>query len=140
MLEEGVEAFSRGSADVGLGLVLFVGAGALASGEFDVGQLALFVAYLGWLSFLPRMVGRALARHKQAGVAFGRMSELVADTNSRNTVLDRSLPIAKGQVRVRPAIVRPERVELERLDVTDLSARYATGAGVGRCVVLDSSR
>ena len=66
VLDEGVMAFSQGAADVGLGLVLLVSAGALASGAFDVETLALFVAYLGWLSFLPRMVGRMLARRKQA--------------------------------------------------------------------------
>ncbi len=130
VLEEGVEAFSRGAADVGLGLVLFVGAGALASGQFDVGELALFVAYLGWLSFLPRMVGRALARHKQAGVAFDRMRALVADADRRNTVTDRSLPIDTGQTRIRPSIVRPDRVPLDRLDVVELSAHYESGAGV----------
>jgi ATP-binding cassette, subfamily B, bacterial len=85
VLDEGVQAFSQGAADVGLGLVLLVSAGALASGSFDVGQLALFVAYLGWLSFLPRMVGRMLARRKQAGVAFERMSGLVAGQSSANT-------------------------------------------------------
>ncbi len=36
-------------------------------GTFDVGTLALFVAYLGWLSFLPRMVGRVLARTQAGG-------------------------------------------------------------------------
>src|SRR5690606_4378270 len=73
VLEESIEAFSNGSAEVGLGLVLLVGAGAIASGQFGVGELALFTAYLGWLTFLPRMVGRVLARRKQAGVAFDRM-------------------------------------------------------------------
>ena len=77
VLDEGVLAFSQGAADVGLGLVLLVSAGALASGAFDVGTLALFVAYLGWLSFLPRMVGRMLARRKQAAVAIDRMRQLV---------------------------------------------------------------
>ncbi len=130
VLEEGVQAFSRGAADVGLGLVLLVGAGALASGRFDVGELALFAAYLGWLSFLPRMVGRVLARRKQAGVAFDRMSALVAERDARNTVTSRSLPIDGWQRRVRPEDVRPERVPLERLDVVDLSATYPSGAGI----------
>lgn len=130
VLEEGVQAFSRGAADAGLGLVLLVGAGALASGSFAVGELALFVAYLGWLSFLPRMVGRVLARQKQATVAFDRMSHLVADRDARNTVQPRDLPINTGQVRHRPVAVRPDRVQLERLDVVDLSARYPSGAGV----------
>lgn len=131
VLEESVMAISRGAADFGLGLVILVAAGALATGEFDVGQLALFVTYLGWLSFLPRMVGRVLARRKQAAVAFGRMRRLVADADERNTVLPRDLPIEAWQRGERPAPVRPPRVPLERLEVVDLEARYASGAGLG---------
>lgn len=130
VLEEGVYAFSRGAADVGLGLVLLVGAGALASGRFDVADLALFVAYLGWLSFLPRMAGRVMARHKQAGVAFGRMAGLVADEDPANTVSERSLPIGVGKLRSRPGTTRPDRVPLDRFDVVDLTATFASGAGI----------
>ncbi len=93
VLEEGVQAFSQGAADIGLGLVLLVSAGAIASGAFDLGTLALFTAYLGWLSFLPRMVGRVLARRKQAGVAFDRMRRLVAGQEAENTVRRQRLPI-----------------------------------------------
>jgi ATP-binding cassette subfamily B protein len=131
VLEEGVMAFSRGAADFGLGLVLLVAAGALASGEFEVGQLALFVTYLGWLSFLPRMAGRVLARRKQAGVAFARMSRLVARADERNTVLPRDLPIERWQSGNRPPDRRPERLHLDRLEVVGLDARYETGAGIG---------
>jgi len=124
VLEEGVQAFSQGAADVGLGLVLLVSAGAIASGSFDLATLALFTAYLGWLSFLPRMVGRVLARRKQAGVAFDRMRALVADQEATNTVRRRRLPIDPADMRTRPAVVRPERVPLERLDVSGLSVAY----------------
>lgn len=134
VLEEGVMAFSQGASDVGLGLVLLVSAGAIASGAFDLATLALFTAYLGWLSFLPRMVGRVLARRKQAGVAFARMSALVADVDARNTVRSQSLPIDPRDRRVRPDVVRPERVPLEQLDVHGLSVSYA-----GREVVHDVS-
>ncbi len=130
VLDETVMAFSRGAADVGLGLVLVVGAAALASGAFAVGQLALFVAYLGWLSFLPRMVGRLLARRKQAAVAFERMGGLVADGDADNVVRRRSLPIEAWQRPVRPSRRPPERVPLERLDVVGLTATYPSGAGV----------
>ena len=124
VLEEGVMAFSQGSADIGLGLVLLVSAGAIASGAFDLATLALFTAYLGWLSFLPRMVGRVLARRKQAGVAFARMSALVADVDARNTVRSRTLPIDPSDHRVRPDVVRPGRVPLEQLDIEALSVSY----------------
>ncbi|RLE25582.1 MAG: hypothetical protein DRJ50_02685 [Actinobacteria bacterium] len=130
VLEEGVQAFSKGAADIGLGLVLLVSAGAIASGAFNLGQLALFTAYLGWLSFLPKMVGRMLARRKQAGVAFDRMRMLVADQTAANTVTKRSLPIDPTDQRSRSITVRPDRVPLERLDVVEFSARHDSGAGV----------
>jgi len=130
VLDEGVQAFSQGAADVGLGLVLLVSAGAIASGAFDVGSLALFVAYLGWLSFLPRMVGRVLARRKQAGIAFDRMRRLVAEAEARNTVRVRELPLEAWQSGVRPPDLRPTRVPLIRLDVVGLTARHPGGAGI----------
>lgn len=125
VLEEGVMAFSQGAADIGLGLVLLVSAGAIASGAFDLGTLALFAAYLGWLSFLPRMVGRVMARRKQAAVAFDRMRHLVADRDPSNTVRRRTLPIdPRDTDRERPDVVRPERTPLRRLDVTGLTVAY----------------
>jgi ATP-binding cassette, subfamily B, bacterial len=130
VLEEGVEAFSQGSVDIGLGLVLVVSAGALASGSFAVGELALFAAYLGWLSFLPRMVGRVLARRKQAGIAFERMRGLVADDDVGNTVAPRVLPVGVRHERTRQPIRRPERVPLRRLEVRGLSAVFPGGAGL----------
>ncbi|HUF98573.1 MAG TPA: ABC transporter ATP-binding protein [Ilumatobacter sp.] len=131
VLDESVMAFSRGATDLGLALVLVVGAAALADGSFSVGQLALFVSYMSWLGYLPRMAGRVIARRKQAGVAFARMSVLVAEQDVSNTVLPRSLPIERWQNGVRPAESRPTRVPLEVLEVESLSARYGSGAGVG---------
>ena len=124
VLDEGVMAFSQGAADVGLGLVLLVSAGAIASGAFDLATLALFTAYLGWLSFLPRMVGRVLARRKQAGVAFARMSALVAEADAGNTVRPRTLPIDPRDQQDRPEVIRPARIPLERLDVDGLTVSY----------------
>jgi ATP-binding cassette subfamily B protein len=120
VLDEGVQAFSQGAADVGLALVILVSAGAISTGAFGVGTLALFAAYLGWLSFLPRMVGRMLARRKQATVAFERMARLVPGGATEALVHERTLPIGRRATRVRPPVVRPERVRLERLEVRGL--------------------
>ncbi len=130
VLDESIWAFSQGAADVGLGLVLLVSAGTIASGRFAVGELATFIAYLGWLSFLPRMIGRMIARRKQVAVALERMSRLVADRDPENTVRDRDLPIAPGVSHERPVHVRPSRVPLQRLEVRRFSAVHASGAGV----------
>ena len=129
VLDDGVQAFAQGAADVGLGLVLLTTAGAMASGAFDVGELAVFTAYLGWLSFLPRMVGRVLARRKQAGVAFERMRHLVADADVRNTVHRPRLPIGRGRATaIGCTPTRPRRVPLDELEVDRLARRLR-----GRC-------
>lgn len=130
VLDTGVQAFSQGAADVGLGLVLVVSAGAIASGAFGVGELALFTAYLGWLSFLPRAVGRVLARRKQAGVALDRMGFLLPEGNRDNLVARRALPVSARSTRPRPDPQRPGRVRLETFSVRNLDARFANGAGV----------
>ena len=75
---------------------------------FAVGTLALFVAYLGWLSFLPRMVGRMLARRKQADVAVDRMRQLVAGA-SRQHGSAAHAPARASPARVRAADDRPPR-------------------------------
>jgi len=130
VLDDGVQAFAQGAADVGLGFVLLITASAMAAGTFDVGKLAVFTAYLGWLSFLPRMVGRVMARRKQAGVAFERMSGLVADRDASNTVRPQVLPVGRSEARPRIAPLRPPRSPLRMLEVRGLSAEYSTGGGV----------
>ncbi len=130
VLDDGVQAFAQGAADVGLGFVLLITASAMAAGTFDVGKLAVFTAYLGWLSFLPRMVGRVMARRKQAGVAFDRMSGLVANDDRRNITQHRELPVGRTEERPRIDAVRPQRSPLRLLVVRELSTVYATGGGV----------
>ncbi len=127
VLDEGVQAFSQGAADVGLALVILVSAGAIATGAFGVGTLALFAAYLGWLSFLPRMVGRMLARRKQAAVAFDRMARLIPDGEYEALTHPRSLPIGRRAQRTRPEVVRPERAPLEQLELRGFGVAHGDG-------------
>ena len=62
-------------------------------------------------------------------MAFERLSHLVADRDADNTVRPRDLPIEHAH-RTRPAIERPARVPLERLEVVGVTAVYPSGAGV----------
>jgi ATP-binding cassette, subfamily B, bacterial len=130
VLDQVVWAFSQGATDIGLGLVLLVSAASIAAGDFGAGELALFVSYLGWMSFFPRMIGRVMARRKQVAVAFERMRTLVADERAENTVTPRHLPIGAKEVLRRPEPGRPERVPLEHFEVRNLSATFHDGQGV----------
>lgn len=63
--------------DLALGIVLLTVAGAMRSGEFSVGDLALFTAYLTYLADLPRWAGIVAARRRQLEVAVERMGALL---------------------------------------------------------------
>ena len=108
VLDEGVFAFSQGAADVGFGLMHRGQRRGDRVGRVQRRHLALFAAYLGWLSFLPRMVGRVLARRKQAGVAFDRMRQLVADEDAEQHG-QAPLAAARGAAAGQPARGRAAR-------------------------------
>ena len=131
LLEEGVMAFGRGMTDIAFGLAILAATPALAAGTFGVGELAVFVGYMGWLGFMPRLIGRLLARRKQTGVAIERMSALVAQRHNAEVVRTHALPLEADEDRARLPAERPVRVPLEELRVDELVARYRGGAGVG---------
>jgi ATP-binding cassette subfamily B protein len=126
LLNEGLYEVSNGTADIGLALVLMVGAGAIVAGSFTPGELVLFAAYLVWLGFLPRMIGRTIARHKQAMVAFDGMRRLVAGHSAARVAHQRHLPV--GLDRPTAARIDAERIPLQELTVESLTARYPTVA------------
>jgi len=130
LLDEGIMTFGRGMVDVAFGCALLAAAGSIARGSFGVAQIAVYVAVLGTMGFVPRMIGRVIARRKQTGIALERMSALVADTDRDHLVRAHRIPIDDGDDRSRPPVRRPQRVPLAVLRVDRLSARYPGGAGV----------
>ena len=62
---------------LGTGFVLIMAGRAIRDGSFTVGDLALFTYYLGFVSWVPRNIGYAIARYRQAGVSVERMTGLM---------------------------------------------------------------
>lgn len=124
--QQAIRSFGQSTAEIGLGLVILVAIGSMRRGEFGVAEITLFLSYGGWLGFLPRMIGWMLARSQQVQVAYGEMRHLVAEDDPENTVVHR--PFAFDQVDPPPVHLEPpDRIPLERLEVTGLTARYRTG-------------
>jgi ATP-binding cassette, subfamily B, bacterial len=73
-----VDTVTGASIEVSIGLVLLLAAPAMRSGEFTVGDFALFASYVGWLAMLPRFLGRMLYRVPQSAVAIERLTRLMA--------------------------------------------------------------
>lgn len=128
VLTDSVRAVSTSLSGVAVGVMLLVAADDLGAGELSIGELALFVAYLRYMTFFPRMLGYFLTRHRQSAVAFERMGELAADGEPANLLGDLDLDIDREPDPItNPAIVgRP----LERLDVVGLQALHDDGSGL----------
>lgn len=134
VLEDSIMAWSAGAADVSFALVILVVSGALVAGTFTLGDLALYLGLLSWLTGFPRMVGRMLARRKQAQVAFDGMRMLVADEDAERVAMHRDLAVgldAGERERARRAGRRiGERIPLQRLDVVDVAVRHPGHPGL----------
>ncbi|MEU5839500.1 ABC transporter ATP-binding protein [Streptomyces diacarni] len=64
---------------LGTGIVLVMAAGSFRAGSFTVGDLALFVAYLGWITEFTALFSQNLAAYKQATVSFQRLVDVLPD-------------------------------------------------------------
>jgi ATP-binding cassette subfamily B protein len=127
VMAEAVRSTTRGAGELAIGLVLVVIAGGMRSGAIDVGDLALFTAYITYLTMFPRMMAMTLTRKGQAEVAVGRMSELVADGSVERLVRHREFAfdsIDEPPMTVRPLATPPA---LRRMDVADLRVDRAEG-------------
>jgi len=86
LLTQLVEALGGGTVDVGVGLILLVAAQAMFTGAFTVGDFALFVSYLGWLTQATHFFGSYVTLYRQMSVSLERLFSLLPDTRSKNLV------------------------------------------------------
>lgn len=107
---------------LGTGLILMFAARSMQEGSFTVGDLALFIFYLGWLGEVTHFLGRLMARFKQAQVSFDRSIELQGG--------DASELVEHGPLYMTPpyssveSVVYQQSEPFEILDVTGLSYRH----------------
>ncbi len=138
VLEDGLIAFASGSSDLAFGLLLVTSATAIRTGDLSASELAVFVSYLVYLNFLPRMIGRLLARRKQAGVSYTNMSHLVGGTDGARLAVHRPLPTSDDRAidDVWPGAAAAfrsshagESAPLESLVVENLAVSLSAGGG-----------
>ena len=120
---------------LGTGMILLLGAREMREGTFTVGDFALFVSYLGFVTEFSGFLGLFLTQYKQLGVSVGRMLALMrggatnvpAASLVDNTPLDLTDPLP-GE---RPAALRAtdgsaDRAidKLQRLEAAGLTYRF----------------
>jgi ATP-binding cassette subfamily B protein len=120
-----INAFSFGAANIATGVLLILTAQSLQSGQFSVGDFALFATYLSWMAFVMGMVGDYVTKYQQVGVSLRRAIELLQGAPSG------LLTQHDGNVRMRgvlPTISTPspqDHVPLQMLTATGLTYYYS---------------
>jgi ATP-binding cassette subfamily B protein len=120
----------RNTLSLGTGLILILAGRSIRAGTFTVGDLALFVYYLDFITEFTGMLGAFMAHYRQMGVSFGRMVELMQGASPAELV--RHGPIyMRGRL---PDVTAPGKTaadRLERVEVRGLACAYPdTGRGV----------
>ena len=115
---------------LGTGLILLLGAQAMRDGSFTVGDFALFVSYLGFITEFTGFAGVFLSQYKQLSVSVGRMLGLMRAGSSgmRASALVAYTPFA-GSGPLPHAAPRATTIEpLRSLTVSQLTYRHVSGA------------
>jgi len=131
LFEEILGSIYHNATSLGTGMILIVAGGKISSGQFTVGDFALFVFYLEYISQLATFSGLVVARNKQIAVNISRMNKLMENGNGKETrnELTEYGPIYldnEGDIGL-PSIKMPKKTKsdfLEELTVKNLNFSY----------------
>jgi ATP-binding cassette, subfamily B, bacterial len=103
--------------------MLLLAAGAMRSGSFTVGDFALFVSYITWLSTVTSMFGDFLTRYRQMSVSIDRIEALLEGAPPGSLVDHHPTYLRGAYPTVPPRLKGPEH-HLHCLEVTNLGYRF----------------
>ena len=121
-----LDSVSASAVNLGTGAILLLSA-APQGPRLDLGDFALFVYYLGFVTDFTQFFGRFLAQYRQTGVSFERMTELIEGLPPERVVDHAPLDLKSAPPLPDP---EPASAPLTRLSAAGLSYRHP-GSGRG---------
>jgi len=113
----------QNAGNIGTGIVLLLMGNKMASGNFTVGDFAIFAYYLGHTADFAGLVGEHLAWIKQVGVSFKRLFHLLQGTNPE-TIVQHNPIYLHGELPFVPFIPKAKDHCLEVLKAKGLTYYY----------------
>jgi ATP-binding cassette, subfamily B, bacterial len=130
LFNEMLRSIYYNTANLGTGVVLLMAGSAMQAGTFSVGDLAIFVYFLSFVTASTADMGRKVAWYKQVGVSFERMNRLLRG-DPPDTITKHGKIHLTGDLPKPDAPVRAQEDRLEKLEVRGLSFIYPeSGRGV----------
>jgi ATP-binding cassette subfamily B protein len=130
LFNEVLHSIFRNAINVGTGVILVLAGQSIRAGTFTVGDLALFIFYLEFISDLTAFVGLLVARYRQISVSVERMQRLTEGA-PLDALIEYSPVYMDGKF---PDVVYPARTDaccLRTLEAKRLTFRHAgTGHGI----------
>lgn len=108
---------------VGTGVILLLAGQSMKAGAFTVGDFALFVYYLGWVTELTGFLGFLLARYRQAGVSVDRMVRMMQGVSAEQLVKHGPIHL-DGDLPDIPHAAKTEEHRFEELKVAGLTYHF----------------
>jgi ATP-binding cassette, subfamily B, bacterial len=130
MLEQILNSIFGNTVGLGTGLILILGAQAIHAHQLGIGDLALFIYYLAFVTDFTQFFGLFLAHYTQTGVSFQRMDTLLQGAPPEHLVAHKPLYLRGLLPNLSTAIAEPN-IPLQSLHVSELSYSYPdTGRGI----------
>lgn len=136
LMSELLDSVFSNSVNLGTGLLLLLAGTKMRAGTFTVGDLALFVYYLTFVTQFITNVGKFITYFKQMSVSLERLTFLLQGASAKVLTMVKPLYLKKERVgkddqdqdRATDSVVSPP---LQRLEVNGLSYTYPdTGRGI----------
>jgi ATP-binding cassette subfamily B protein len=130
LFDQLLRSLSRNTINLGTGAVLLLAGQSMRAGSFTVGELALFVYYLGWVTEFTTHFGRMLAGYRQLGISLDRLVTLLRGAPEETLV--RHGPVyVSGPLPPVPQADQSPADRLRSLEVRDLThLHHGSGRGV----------
>lgn len=123
LLDQVLQSTFSNTVSIGTGVILLLAGQSMQSGSFTIGDFALFVYYLGWITEFTTHFGRVLTSYRQAGVSVERLLTLLPDVPARTLVQPGPLYM-RGSLPELPVVAAIGEDRLRSLVVQGLSYRY----------------
>lgn len=137
LMTELLDSIFSNSVNLGTGLILLLAGTKMRSGTFTVGDFALFVYYLTFVTQFITNVGKFITYFKQMSVSLERLTFLLQGASAKVLTMVRSLHLKQnpddrsGESEEKEAAEQVASEALQHLDVNGLSYAYEdTGRGI----------